>query len=275
MSRLAQALVVSFLLAATAVAQDSWMWGRGWGRRYPPRLANEHSFDGGFNFCRLMYGSVRREAGGQGWGTDYPDADVNFSTRFSELTRGRISRTASGDPNHLVVRPTDDFLFQCPFVLASDVGTMALEDPEVERLRDYLVKGGFLWVDDFWGPRAWSAWSAEIARVLPPAQYPIRDLPPEHPINRTMFEVFELPQIPSIQFWRQSGGQSSERGFDSAVPRMRAIVDARDRIMVLMTHNTDISDAWEREAEDPQFFYSYSPQGYAVGLNVVLYAMSH
>ena len=85
----------------------------------------------------------------------------------------------------------------------------------------------------------------------------------------------EFPQIPSIQFWRTSGGATSERGLDSATPHARAIADPHGNIMVLMTHNTDISDAWEREGEDPRFFYSFSPTGYAVGINAVLYAMTH
>jgi hypothetical protein len=275
-----RACVVAVLMAGTAAAQqDPFMWGRGrWGRsRIPPRFATAASFDGTFNFCRLLYEShpYWREPGGQGWSTDYPDADTNFSIRFGELTRGRVSRQADGEPNHLVVRPLDEALFQCPFVLASDVGTMMLTDEEVPKLREYLLKGGFLWVDDFWGSRAWAHWTSEIGRVLPPGQYPVQELTPEHPIYRTMFQVTELPQIPSIQFWRGSGGESSERGPDSARPDMHAIVDARGRLMVLMTHNTDISDAWEREGEDPRFFYSYSPQGYAVAINVVLYAMSH
>jgi hypothetical protein len=90
-----------------------------------------------------------------------------------------------------------------------------------------------------------------------------------------MFEVKELPQIPSIQWWRTSGGDTSERGRDSAVPTMRGITDRHGNLMVVMTHNTDISDAWEREGEDPRFFYQFSPNGYAVGINVVLYAMTH
>jgi hypothetical protein len=269
--------MVALLVAGTAAAQEPWLWGRGWGRsRVPPRFPTADSFDGQFNFCRLMYPpSGRREPGGQGWSTDYPDADINFSIRFSELTRGRISRQPSGDPDHLVVRPLDEGLFKCPFVIAEDVGTMSLDEEEIAKLREYLLKGGFLWADDFWGPRAWSQWTQEVGRILAPGQYPIRQLTPDHPIFRTMFQVNALPQIPSIQFWRDSGGETSERGINSAVPTMHAIMDARGRIMVLMTHNTDIADAWEREAEDPRFFYSFSPNGYAVGLNVVLYAMSH
>ena len=111
--------------------------------------------------------------------------------------------------------------------------------------------------------------------MLPPSDYPIRDITPDHPIFRTMFQIAKLPQIPSISHWRRSGGGTSERGVDSAVPIIRGISDAHGNLMVLMTHNTDISDAWEREGEDPQYFYSFSPDGYAVGLNIVLYSMTH
>lgn len=274
MTRASITLAVLLLVTVTTAAQFR---GRGFGRyRPPPRLASAESFDGRFNFCRLMYSSGYREEGGQGWRTDYPDADVNFSVRLSELTKARISRQPSGDPNHVVVRPTDAALLSCPFVLASDVGTMTLSDDDAESLQRYLLKGGFLWVDDFWGPWAWDNWVQQIARVLSPAEYPIMDVAPDHAIYRTLFPVTEVPQIPSIQFWRRSGGRStSERGAESETPTLRSISDAHGRIMVLMTHNTDISDAWEREGEDPDFFYSFSPQGYAVGLNIAIYALTH
>ena len=153
---------------------------------------------------------------------------------------------------------------------------MTLSPEEVVRLRDYLLKGGFLWVDDFWGTREWEQWAAEISKVLPPSQYPIIDLPLEHALFRTMFNIWEVPQISHIGFWRRTGGRStSERGADSAVPHFRAISDERGRILVAMTHNTDIQDAWEREGEDPGFFEQFSPDGYALGINVVLYAMTH
>ena len=115
----------------------------------------------------------------------------------------------------------------------------------------------------------------EIARVLPPNEYPVLDVPSDHAVFRMMFIVPELPQIPSISHWRRSGGGTSERGLDSATPMIRGISDSRGNLLVLMTHNTDISDAWEREGEDPEFFYSFSPNGYAVGLNIVLYSMTH
>jgi hypothetical protein len=263
------------ILAASALAQAQFQGFRGGQRRFPPRLATSESFDGGFTFCRLQYDQVRWEDGGQGWWTDYPDADINFSVRLSELTRTRISRQRGGEPNHLVVRPTDDALFQCPIVEIEDAGTASFSDEEVVRLREYLLKGGFLWSDDFWGSAALRSFESELARVLPPLEYPIRDITPDHPIFRTMFPLTEIPQIPSIQYWRRSGGETSERGQDSAHVDLRGIADRHGRLMVLMTHNTDISDAWEREAEDPRFFYEFSPKGYAVGINVVLYSLTH
>jgi hypothetical protein len=275
MGRTRALLIVFVLVAAAAAAQDFF---RGYGRGYnrvPPRFPKADSYDGAFSFCRGMYTSARREAGGQGWSTDYPDADVNFSIRFSELTKTRVGRQRTGDPNHIVVQLTDEYLFDCPFLLMADVGTMELNADEVQALRAYLLKGGFLWVDDFWGPWAWAAWEENIGRVLPPAEYPIKDLPPEHPIFRSMFEIAKLPQIPSIQFWRVSGGLTSERGAESSEPHIRGISDGHDNLMVLMTHNTDISDAWEREGEDPRYFYSFSPDGYAVAINAVLYGLTH
>lgn len=263
--------------AAAALAQDPWQWSwQGYRqRRVPPRFASPADFDGGFNFCRVMYDSVRREAGGMGWWTDYPTSDINFSVRLSQMTTTRVSFDKGGDPRHIVVRLTDQALFRCPFALIEDAGTAAFSDEEVHGLRAYLLKGGFLWVDDFWGERAWEAWAREIGKVLPPAQYPIRDVPPDHPIFRTLYTVERLPQIPSIQFWSQFGGLTSERGAESAEPDVRAIFDAHGRVMVLMTHDTDIADAWEREGENEEFFYRFSIDGYAVGLNVVLYALTH
>jgi hypothetical protein len=221
-----------------------------------------------------MFTSVRYEPGGQGWSTDYPDADINFSIRLSELTKTRVGRATGDLPQHLVVRLKDDALFQCPYLHMEDVGTMQLDDEEVLRLREYLKKGGFLWVDDFWGELAWDHWTAEIRRVLPPEEYPMHDLPRDHPLWRAMFQIEKLPQIPSINHWSRSGGATSER-IDSDEPTIRGISDHHGRLMVLMTHNTDISDAWEREGEDPRYFYLFSPDGYAVGINVVIYAMTH
>ena len=242
----------------------------------PARYAPITMPDASFVVCRLAYRSVRVEPMGIGWQTDYPFAEINLTTRLSELTKTRVSRDHGGRPNHFVVRLTDDALFNCPLTMASDVGSLGFQPEEIERLRLYLLKGGFLWVDDFWGTLAWRQWSTEIGKVLPPSQYPIEEVSFDDPVLRSMFEVHKIPQITNIQFWRGVGGETtSERGLDSGEAHLRAIRDARGRIMVLMSHNTDIADSWEREGEDPGFFYQFSPAGYSVGINVLLHAMSH
>jgi hypothetical protein len=261
------------LAAGIAYAQ----FGRGDFPNEPVRSAPAVFPDRNFVVCRLFYTQVRREDSGGGWRTDYPYGEINLTTRLSEMTRTPVSRPA-GDrrPNHYVVRATDDALFECPFVLASDVGTVGLSADEAERLRLYLLKGGFLWVDDFWGTNAWQHWRDQIERVLPGAQYPIEDVSLDDPIFSAQFVVEHVPQITNIGFWRRYGGrETSERGSDSVDVHFRAIRDDHGRIMVVMTHNTDIADSWEREGEDPAFFYQFSPAGYAVGINVLLHAMTH
>ena len=227
---------------------------------------------GAFTFCRLRYDSVRGEPGGQGWSTDYSAAEANFMYRLEEMTHTRVVRDR-GDFAFTVVRLEDDGLFECPFLFASDVGTAGFTSTQAERLRDYLLKGGFLWADDFWGEYAWSNWVAEIGRVLP--EYEVVDLEMKHPLFSTGYTVHRIPQVPSIQFWRRSGGATSERGYESETPHMRAIMDESGRILVLMSHNTDIADGWEREGEDDRFFRAFSPESYAVGLNVALWMLTH
>lgn len=205
---------------------------------------------------------------------DYPRADINLSIRLSELTKTQISLDPSGQPNHLVVRLTDPELFQCPFIMMTEVGSAYFYDEEAARLREYLQKGGFLWADDFWGSYAWEHWISEFSKVLPPHEYPIKELSGDHPLFRAQFEIKQTPQIPSINFWMGTGG-TSERGYDSEVPRSMGISDRTGRLIVLMTHNTDVGDSWEREADDPTYFYRFSVDGYAFGINVLLYALTH
>ncbi len=101
------------------------------------------------------------EYSGIGWQTDYPYAEINLTTRLSELTKTRVSRDdSSQQPNFYVVRLTDDTLFNCPITVASDAGTIGIREDEADRLRTYLLKGGFLWADDFWGTAAWEQWES-------------------------------------------------------------------------------------------------------------------
>jgi hypothetical protein len=263
-------LVLAAVLALAAGA-DAQRRGRFGAYVRPP---TPESFDGRFNFCRLAFSYSSMGRGG-GWSVDYPRADVNLSIRLSELTKTPISTDASGAPNHLVLQLEDPLLFQCPFIMMTEVGSVYFSPEDAARLREYLMKGGFLWADDFWGSYAWDNWASEFSKVLPPDEYPVRELPPDHPLFRSQFVMKRVPQIPSINFWMGTGGETSERGADSAVPRALGIADRQGRLLVLITHNTDIGDSWEREADDPQYFYTFSVEGYAFGINTLLYAMSH
>jgi hypothetical protein len=263
--------------ASAAFAQRIWVGGPGGGfNRVPPKWAKPADFDGSFIYCRGFYTSARYEQSGSGWNTDYPGADNNFSVRLMELTNVHVKVDADRQPNYLVVSLTDPLLYHCPMLFMEDIGTAAFSGDEVKNLREFFMKGGFLWVDDSWGSRAWNFWVGEISRILPPDEFPMFDIPPTHAIMHTLYDVKEVPQVPAISFWRRSGGQTSERGHDSAQVYFKGVQDAHGRLMVLMTHNTDIADTWEREGEYPrEYFDIFSPRGYAIGVNVVLYVMTH
>jgi hypothetical protein len=268
-------VVLSLLAFATAARVDAQFRQRGFGRDFMiPRKATTEDFDGRFNFCRVAFASDFR-GDGANWSVDYPRADINLSIRLSELTKTSISRDSSGEPKHLLVQLTDPELFSCPFTMMTEVGAASFTSEEAAQLRLYLDKGGFLWADDFWGSYAWDWWEAQLRRALPANEYPIVDLPPDHPLFHGLFEVTRTPQISSIGFWASNEGDTSERGADSATVHTRAVLDRHGRIMVLMTHNTDLGDSFEREADDPQYFYQMSLPGYAFGINALLYAMTH
>jgi len=268
------AAIVAVFLAVRVEAQFRQRGFRGFGNLRLGQLARESDFDGGFHFCRAYFRSDFRGDSAGNWSVDYPRADINLSIRLSELTRTNVSMT-NGEPNPLLVRLTDDVMFRCPFIMMTEVGSAYFDEQETERLREYLLKGGFLWADDFWGSYAWEWWAAQIGKVLPRSEYPIVDLPPSHPLFSSQFVIQKVPQIASINYWAATGGDTSERGADSREPHARAILDKHGNIMVLMTHNTDLGDSFEREADDPQYFYQMSVPGYAFGVNTLLYALTH
>jgi hypothetical protein len=275
MLRITAALAVVLVATATWVyAQQIIAGGRG-GRFGAPKWAVEQDFDGTWLYCRGFFNANRREGGGSGWGTDYPAADNNFSVRLAELTRVNVKLDSSRQPNFVVVPLNDPLLYKCPILFMEDVGVIDLSPDEITALRDYFLKGGLLWVDDYWGSLAWDQWEYEIGRVLPGNEFPIFDIPATHPVMQVLYAVPSVPQVPNIGYWRQSGGDTSERGPDSRDVHFRGIQDAHGRLMVVMSHNTDIADTWEREGENHDYFSLFSPRGYALGVNIVLYAMTH
>jgi hypothetical protein len=258
------------LLAASVSAAQFRRGGRG-GRGV--QFSTIEDYDGSFQFCRVVFRADRAGDGGD-WSVDWPRADENLSIRLSELTKTPVGLDSDGTPKHLLIRLTDPMLYRCPFIMMTEVGSAYFDDSEAAQLRDYLLKGGFLWADDFWGEFAWNFWERQIRKALPSGPFPIVDLGLDHPLFHTMMSINKLPQIASIGFWMGTGS-TSERGRDSATPHARAINDDHGRIMVLMTHNTDFGDSFEREGENRQYFLQFSVPGYAFGVNSLLYAMTH
>jgi Domain of unknown function (DUF4159) len=261
---------VVLVVAVTAIVEAQQRRGRR-GGFYGVKRPEHITWNSDFTFCRIAYrGSGGR---GAGWGVDYPRADMNLPIRLSELTKTPVNFDQTREPNHVVIQATEPELFKCPFVMITEVGTVYFDDEEAKALRTYLEKGGFLWADDFWGTYEWNNWEHELRKVLPAAEYPIVDVPMNHSIFHTLFDSKRFPQIPSIGYIYS--GTTSERGADSAVAYPRAIMDAKGRIMVFISFNTDFGDSYERESDDPTYFYNFSVEGYAIGINILLYAMTH
>ena len=222
----------------------------------------------GFTFCRLRYQNIRR-ARKSGWGDDYPQADFNFMVRLSELTKTRISRWNNGDPGFSNVTPMDPDLFQCPYLRMQNAANYDFSPDETARMHDYLVKGGFLWIDDNWDPD-FEYIRPNLMRILPDAQ--IVDLPVDHPIFSTVYNVNPLPQIPSMNSWLRSG-QDGE--FGPSTVHYYGVFDSHNRLSVLVSMNSDVSDSWEREGDNQAYFDMYGRDGYALGVDVAVYVMTH
>ena len=271
--RLPSALVVVtvlVLITTVAVAQR----GRRWRREVRPDMVdrggvpewkNDEQFKSDvFTFVRVRYQSHYYGSGGE-WHVDYPDADLNFSYRLQQLTSLEV------DPNGKIFSLDDPELLDYPFAYLIEPGRMQLEESEVVGLRRYCLNGGFLMVDDFWGEQEWDNFYQNIKRVFPDRE-PI-ELPLEHEIFHCVYDLKKKPQVPSIHAWM--GGRTYER-YDAAEVHYRALFDDKGRMMVIMCHNTDVGDAWEREGMDHEYFKQFSEKwSYPMGINIVTYAMTH
>ena len=218
-----------------------------------------------FYFTRAVYSSSWGRGRGRGsWSVDYPKADLQF---LSVL--GRLARVLDSYPEDHAIPLNDPELRRFPFLYAVEVGQMGLSEPEILALRDYLLAGGFLIVDDFWGTYEWDNFRANIERVLP--GYPIVDLPMTHPIFHSYYEIKEVVQVPNYGNACR-GGPYSER--DGITPMVRGIFDEKGRLMVLISFNSDLGDAWEW-MELWCYPLSLSKYAYEFGVNTIVYAMSH
>jgi hypothetical protein len=222
----------------------------------------------GFTFCRLRYRNIRR-ARKSGWGDDYPQADYNFMVRLAELTRTTISRWDNGYPGFANVTAMDPDLFRCPYLRMQNAANYDFTFEETERMRDYLLKGGFLWIDDNWDPD-FDYIRPNLMRILPGAK--IVDLPVEHPMFSILYRITTLPQIPSLGSWLRTH-QDSENG--PSTVHYYGVFDDHDRLAMLVSMNSDVSDSWEREGDNRAYFEAFAGKGYALGVNVAVWVMTH
>ncbi len=215
-----------------------------------------------FYFTRAVYSGIRRGFF-ESWRVDYPKADRQFLIGLRRLTN--INAYEFENP----VRLDDPNLRRFPFLYALEVGYMSLAEAEVSGLRDYLLAGGFLLIDDFWGTLEWENFESEMKRVLP--GYAIVDLPLDHPLLSSFYEILEITQVPNVQ-QGIIGGPTWER--DGYRPALRGIIDDKGRLMVVINWNTDLGDAWEW-AKNTFYPLKYSNFAYQLGINAIIYAMSH
>jgi hypothetical protein len=231
-----------------------------------------------FVFTRNIFQSALGRPAWLGWINDYPDADLNLSARLQQLT------SIKADPDCRVLKLTDTALADYPFIFMSHPEGMELRQEEVRALRNYLLNGGALMADDFWGARSWDHFQDEMKRVLPQRTW--IELPLEHPLFHCVFDLrgpMNQLQVPTLQLWRRSYDPaepeslpSAFRGEGSRQMHVRAWVDERQRIMVLAVHNSDTGDGWEREGEDEVYFHLFSEnRAYPLAVNAIFYLMTH
>jgi Domain of unknown function (DUF4159) len=265
--RLGILVAIVLVGAVDWVAAQTPIWTGGYNLQTPINFGLPDRQDG-FTLCRLRYRNARRVRK-SGWGDDYPNGDYNFLQRLAELTTIKPSRWDNGYPGFSQFTAMDPDLFHCPVLRMQNAANNEFTDQEAAQLRQYLLKGGFLWMDDNWDPD-FDYIRPNLTRILP--GYQIVDLALEHPLFSVVYRLDHLPQIPAINSWFRTG-QDSEIG--PSTVHYYGIFDDRDRLMVLVSMNSDVSDSWEREGDNQAYFDRYSPSGYALGVNVVVWVLTH
>jgi Domain of unknown function (DUF4159) len=232
-----------------------------------------------FHFIRLEYtdlpqyhrgfGFSGRSGTGDGWWlVDWPEADDHFTTGIQRLTR-----IDTGEPFHL--RITDDRIFDYPWVYATQTGWWGLSDVEVLRLREYLLRGGFLVVDDFWGEEQWEVFRDTMQRVFP--KQTISDISESDAVMHVLYDIRDKDRtfIPGSRHLRTGeGGGIVIQQPPGTAPAWRAMYDDRNRMVVAINYNTDVADAWEF-ADVPEYPEAMTTLAYRYGINYIIYSMTH
>ena len=221
--------------------------------------------DAEFHFARLVYedavGGCRRGWGRDAWSTDYADAEFHLMQgigRFTGVDTASVDIDGNGGR---LIQLSDDRVFDYPWLYAVEVGQWYLDDQEAAKLREYLDRGGFLMVDDFWGECEWAVFKDSMLRVFP--DRPIRDLGEDHELLHVLYDLNQRTQIPG------RGGQRP-----GLVPHWRGIFDDDERLMVAINFNMDMGDAWEH-ADDPWYPEPMTALAYRFAVNYLIYTMTH
>jgi hypothetical protein len=238
-----------------------------------PEWTNDVAFQKDvFTFVRLKYRVDGKYGMGhtrERWLIDAPDSDLNFSFRLQQMTSLKVN------PDGLFLEITDKDLFNFPFVYIVEPGRLTFTDEEIPILRRYLLNGGFLMADDFWGEWEWHNFYQEVKKVFPDRE-PV-DLPLEHPIFHCVYDLPAKPQVPGLPHaMRNQGTDITWEREDAKEVHYRALFDDKGRMMALLCHNTDLGDGWEREGENEYYFREFSEKkAYPVGINIIFYVMTH
>jgi len=242
-------------------------------QRRRPTTTNEPAGKsyGEYTFVRTIYDSPQRGYGRRGygygggtWTTDYPEADNNFIVGLREWAGTNLKIA----PRPEALEILDDRIFDYPILYVVEPGFMDLSTEQAARLHEYILRGGFIFLDDFWGEYEWENVREQFRKIDP--EYEIKDLPLSHPIFHSYFDVEEVVQVPNV--YNAQRGITSEKG--GIVPHYAGIENKNGRIVAFITGNCDMGDAWEW-INDPVYPAKYGLPAYKVGINVVIYAMSH
>ena len=224
---------------------------------------------GEYTFIRTIYDSPFRGYGRRGggtWTTDFPDADNNFIVGLREWAGTNLK--ISPRPEQIAIM--DDRIFDYPIIYFVEPGFLELSDEQAARLREYVARGGFMFFDDFWGVYEWENLETQLRKVWPEGDHVPKDLPLSHPIFHSYLDVEEVVQVPNI--YNAIRGETSEKG--GIVPHYMGVEDKNGRIVTFISFNCDLGDAWEW-INDSRYPAKYGLPAYKLGINVVIYAMSH
>ena len=278
MWRISAALLLLGMLALLAAATDRQNTRQPF-REYPGieyndfPLPHDYAEKTEWAFARLMYPSAPNSrfsrwgadwhTGLTSWTQDYPRADRHFSSAIRRLTRLHVRSVEQP-----VSLEDGDDVFNWPWLYAVQTGEWNLTDFQVKQFREYLLRGGFFMCDDFWGEREWNVFLASMSRVLPGR--PVVDLPNEDAIFHTVFDLDDRYQVPGQRVVRTG---STEKCLGCPA-RWRGIYDDKGRLMVAITFQSDLGDSWEW-ADEPLYPEKYSALGIRIGVNYIIYAMTH